>query len=125
MTAGFNLRFNIWRMDTASDDYVGGASVTGTVVHYNVRARFEGIPAEQMFTQQGLETRRTFRAVVGPGTLDIRERDEAEVVKPYDHPYLNDRFRINGVTYSNFTPRQHRSYIMLEMTRSVRAHDQQ
>jgi len=125
MTAGLNSRFNIWRMSEEDDDYSGGASITGTVVYYNVRGNLQGVPQEQVYLQQGLEVYRTFKAIVVPATLDIRERDELQVTRPRDHMYYGSRFRIIGVTYSSLTPRQHNATILLDLSRSVRAHNQQ
>ena len=125
MTAGLNLKSSIWRIDYEADNSVGGAVTTGTVVYENVFTRLQANMEEQLLLQQGLETQRTFRVVVVPGTMDIRERDELEVTQPTDHIYYNKRFRIIGVTYSNFTPRDPRNYLMLTLDRSVRTHDRQ
>ena len=125
MTAGMNLRLNIWRMNTDDDDYVGGAKATGTLVYYDLQGRLQANPEEQLLLQQGLETVRTFTITLQRGNLDIRERDEAQVSKPFDHPYINDRFRVRSVSYSNFNPRNPNDYMMLQASRSVRAHNQQ
>lgn len=122
MTAGLNMRFDIYRIDWDADDIVGGAMVTGTCVYENVMGRFQTRPRQQLLLQQGLETERTFSAVIIPGTLDIRERDEVTVVEPYDSVYHNTRFRIVGVSYSDHNPRDPRNYIMLDLVRSVEAH---
>lgn len=119
------MLFSLWRMDTGTDDYVGGASVTGSVVYQNIQGRMQGFLPSQVFEQQGLETLRTFTLTIVPGTLDIRERDEAEVTAPFDHLYFGDRFRVIGVLPSDLSPRDPRNYMMLTTTRSVRAHDQQ
>ena len=125
MTAGLNLKSSIWRIDYEEDNSVGGAVTTGTVVYENVFTRLQANMEEQLLLQQGLETQRTFRVVVVPGTMDIRERDELEVTQPADHVYYGGRFRIIGVTYSNLTPRDPRNYLMLTLDRSVRTHDRQ
>ena len=124
--AGLNVRFDIWRMeDSGTDDYVGGASVTGTIVYQYIQGRFQGFMPDQVFEQQGLETLRTFKFLFSPGTLDIRERDEAQLVAPFDHPHYNHRFRLTGIRYSDFNPRDPRNYMTAVGTRSVRAHTQQ
>lgn len=124
MTAGLNKKAHIWRMST-QDDSVGGAMATGTVRYYNVPIRMQANPDEQLLLQQGLETQKTFSATLKPGTLDIRERDELEIVAPVDDFYYGDRFRIRSVRHSDFNTRDPRNYIMLELVRSVRAHDSQ
>jgi hypothetical protein len=125
MSAGLNIRSNIWRVTQGTDDLVGGAVITGTVVYENVLTRLEAQPEQQLLLQQGLETVRTFTAVVVPGTMVIKERDELEVIAPFDHPYYGDRFRIVSMRYSTHNPRDPRNYVMLSLIRSVRAHSLQ
>ncbi len=124
--AGLNCRVDIYRIDFGDDDVVGGAVTTGSLQFQNILARVQANPTEPLLVQQqGLQALRTFDANVIPGTLDIRERDELEVIKPSDHVYYGDRFRIIEVRHSDFNKRDPRNYMMLQMTRSVRAHDQQ
>lgn len=124
MAAGLNIKIAVWRITNEADDVVGGSVVTGTVSGY-YNARMQANPDQQLLLQQGLETDRTFSMVVQPGTADIRERDEIQVVEPYDHPYHDKRFRIRSMRYSDLNPRDPRNYIMLTLSRSVRAHERQ
>lgn len=123
--AGYNMRFAVYRISFPSDDTVGGAQTSGTLVYDQVQGRFQAQPAQQLLLQQGLETERTFTALVIPGTLTIYERDELEVIEPYDHPYHGQRFRVVHSRYSDHNPRDPRNYILLDLTRSVRAHGNQ
>jgi hypothetical protein len=123
--AGYNIRANIWRIAWASDDTVGGAVTTGTLQYQNVHVRMQSNPEEQLILQQGLETVRTFVATVIPGTLDIHERDELEISKPTDHRYYGERFRITNVRYTDLNKRDPRNYLILSLSRDVRAHDLQ
>lgn len=123
--AGQNCRGNIWRIGWGADDRVGGAVTTGTLEYQNVYARFQEQPEEQLILQQGLETTKIYKATIVPGTLDIRERDEFEVSQPLDHFYYGLRFRIINARPSDFNKRDPRNYILLTMTRSERAHDNQ
>jgi len=125
MVAGNNIRVNIWRLNYQADNSVGGAVTTGTVLHTDVLAFFQGQPPEQLVLQQGLETTRTFRMTIIPGYLDIRERDEVQVIHPIDHVYFGDRFRVMGVRYSSHNKRDPRNYSILELVRSVEAHARQ
>lgn len=125
MTSGLNIRVSIWRMGYRDDDSIGGAVFSGTVLYSGIACRMQAQPVEQVLLQQGLETERTFTAVIVPGTLSIRERDELEVTAPFDHPYINKRFRIEAMRWSDFNPRNPRNYIMLDLSRSVRAHSEQ
>lgn len=119
--AGNNIKIRIFRINYANDDIVGGAVVTGTVVG-DYPARLQANPVEQILEQQGLETDRTFKLNIVPGYLDIRERDELTVIAPTDHIYYNKWFRVRGVSYSSLNKRDPRNYMMLTVSRSVRAH---
>ena len=122
MTAGNNLKVSIWRMTPGTDDYAGGVSITGSVVYSNLRARMQANPEEQVLLQQGLETLRTFNMEV-TGHWSIRERDEAEITFPPNYPYIDNRFRVVGVRFSDFNDA--RKYMILSLTRSMRAHTEQ
>lgn len=125
MVAGLNVKFNIWRIDWADDDYQGGAVVTGSVVYQNMPGRIQADEEEQLFLEQGLETIRTFTVVLVPGTNTIYERDELQLAAPFDHPYIDDKFRILSMRWSDLNPRDPRNYLILRASRSVRAHQQQ
>lgn len=120
--AGYNLVLEIERVNYDPDDAVGGAILTGTVVHELVYGRLQGAVPEMILLAQGLETDRMFTLEIYRH-WDIRERDFARVTFPIDHPYYNVDLRIMGVAYSNFTgPRK---YMILTVTRDVRAHSKQ
>jgi len=123
--AGNNVRFDLWHFTFPSDDDVGGAQPSGTVLYTSIQGRFQAQPASQLLLQQGLETERTYTAWLIPGTLNVRERDELELVEPFDHHYHGDRFRIIRVQYSDHNPRDPRNYILVYMIRSVEAHGSQ
>ena len=123
--AGLNCRIDIWRVGYGDDDAVGGAVTTGTVQYQGILARVQPSPPEQVFLQQGLETDKFFQATIVPGTLTIYERDELEVVQPTDHKYYGDRFRIVGVQDVDLNVRDPRNYMILQLSRSVRAHSLQ
>lgn len=125
MTAGFNLKVNVRRYTYAPDDAIGGAQPTGTVVYSMVDARMHGIEPDQVFYQQGLEVMHTSRMVIRPASLLIYERDELEVAAPYNHKLLGKWFRVDGVIESNFHPSDARSYLILNVSRSDRAHASQ
>jgi len=122
MVAGLNTKVRIYRIDFDDDDEVGGAMITGSVAHSNVMARIESNPEEQVLLQQGLQTLRTFNALIVPGSLDVRERDELEVTAPVHHPYYGVRFRIVGVQYSSMDRYNPNNYMRLAMVRDVRSH---
>lgn len=122
MTAGPTIKFTVWRMNQNDDDYVGGAMLTGTSVYLNLEGRMQASPDDQILLQQGLETVRTFNMNV-TGHWTIYERDEIEVTFPPNNPYINKRFRIVSVRYSDFS--DPRRYMMLALQRSVKSHREQ
>jgi hypothetical protein len=125
MVAGLNVKFDIWRWNYATDDEVGGSVGTGTYSYRNVAGRFQQLPEEQVFLQQGLEIVKTFSCIVVPATMDIDERDEIEVVCPANHYYFGNRFRVINARPSDFNPSDSRNYLMLTLVRSVEAHSTQ
>lgn len=125
MTAGFDLKGRVWRISFPDDDNIGGAQPSGTVIYNLIDLRLHAIEPDQVFLQQGLETIRTFRATVRDHRLRIYERDELEITWPPDHHYYANRFRVDGVMESNFHPRDARGYLILNVSRSERAHADQ
>jgi len=122
MTTGLNLRVSIWRMTTtSSDDAVGWAMVTGTVVHENVEGRLSQSRPSQIVLEQGLEADTIWTCRIRPASLVIYERDEVEVTRPPLHPHLNDRFRIRGVRRTSMHPRDGRGFIDLTLSRIERS----
>jgi len=125
MTAGLNAKFDVFRMESVGDDEVGGAQVTGTLIYSRIPGRITEQEPEQLVLQQGLETTKIFDVILYdkyPIDLDIRERDEVEVVAPYNHHYKDDRFRVIGARQSSLHPSDRRGNLLLTVTRSERAH---
>lgn len=120
---GGNLRITVWRLTPQADDYAGGASLSGTIAYQDLLARMKAELEEQVLLQQGLETNRTFTMTLFPGNKDIRERDEVQITFPPNYPYINLRFRVVGVRYSDFNDM--RSYMILSLQRNVRSRTEQ
>lgn len=125
MAAGFNVDFRIWSMIEQADTYVGGSSLSGTCKYSHIRGRMQQQPITQVFLEQGMETDKVFNILLIPGTLNIEERDELELTMPKDHTFYGDRFRVMSVRPSDHNPRDPRNYLMIQATRSVKAHAQQ
>lgn len=96
MTQGLNLTAQIWRMSNTTDDSVGGASITGTVV-YTVPFAISARRPSQESLEQGLEVRKIYDGTTRLCNVTLYERDEIEVTCPANHPYYGLRFRIVGV----------------------------
>ena len=120
--AGLNRRCDIYHYSFNPDDIVGGSQPTGTVAYWNVPLRMQENQPSQLLLQQGIETMRTFSAVVVPGTINVYERDEIKITQPTDDVFYGDFFRIIGMRYSDLNTRDPRSYIMLSLVRSDIAH---
>lgn len=118
MRAGNNIHIRVWRFSYPSDDEVGGALPSGTVVHENVEARLQDASPIPAFVAQGMETNKSHQIYIYPGILDIREYDQVEVISPPNHQYINLKMRIDTVQKSNFHPADPRAYILVTATRA-------
>jgi hypothetical protein len=120
MTAGFRMRVDVWRMDAASDDDVGGAVFTGTVAYAGLPAHIEYLKPSMLLLQQGIEARRFARiAVKGnpAGSPVILVRDEVEVVGPVGHEDIGNRFRVESVDRTSYHPTDSRRFLVLTAER--------
>lgn len=120
--AGLNMKVHIWRLTTGDDDIVGGANVTGSILYYNIHARIDEKSPEQFLMQPGYETSRVLTAILIPVTLQIKEKDELQVIKPLDSVYYGKRFRILGVRPASHSTRDPRNYLILDMVRTEYSH---
>lgn len=122
MPAGTDCAVNIIRLVYSTDDDVGGANPSGTYLHQHIDARLEEDSIDSAFFQQGLETIKTFSAMVWGHNLDVREQDEVEVVSPPNHKYFGKKFRVVDCRYDSRHPAIKQNYALLKMTRSQVAH---
>ena len=123
MTAGLNIKVNIWRMSDDTDDVVGGAMITGTVAYQDIQARLTLRRPSQVFLEQGLEVDKIGDVLVQGHNLTIYERDEIQVVWPLTHAFYGDRFRVQGVQPSGRRSRY--GPLQLTVSRIVRSRSQQ
>lgn len=123
MTAGLNIRIDVWRMTVNEDDVVGGAVVTGTVAYQGLAARLTMRRPSQLLLEQALETEKIADLLVQGRNVTIFERDEIQIVWPLTHAFYNDRFRVLGVQPSSrrasYGPKQY------TVSRYVRGRSQQ
>lgn len=125
MTAGFNLKVDVWRLSFPSDDIVGGAVVTGTVVYHNIKGRMTEEKSSPLLLEQGIETERIFNIDIRPASLIVYERDEIEIVFPLTHWHYRQRFRVIGVKHPSMHATDSRDFLTLTLRRRDRAHVQQ
>lgn len=122
MPAGLNLSGRIWRFTaTSTDDAVGGAVPTGTIIYSPVFARVKAEEPTLALLEQGLETPEIFTALMAPGTILPQHNDQYEVLAPPTTPHYNKRFVIIGVQPTDMTDR--RKYIRVTMRRIETAND--
>jgi len=103
----FNIRANIWRK-SYTDDGIGGAVETGTIVYNNEWTRMDSyMPRQIEIGKEGKETDRNFTFFFRYNrqqNLDIRENDVIEIIFPEHHIYYGQTFRVRGVGYEAFHP---------------------
>ena len=119
MRAGNNLLVRIWRYTYPTDDEVGGALPSGTVVYESVEGRITATTPIPAFAMQGQETSKLMTAELYPGTLNVMEYDQLEVKSPPNSPYYGWKFRIDTVQRSNYHPNDPRGILLLTLVRAT------
>lgn len=120
MTAGINHTGRIWRFTSPTDDNVGGALPTGTVIYSPVFARIFTEKPTLALLEQGLETPELFSAILEPGNILLEHNDQYEVTDPNISPYKNLRFVI--ISIQNPSMLDERRYVRVVMRRFAVAH---
>ena len=123
MTAGSNASFRFIRL-VYTDDEVGGAYPTGTILHDWIEGRIDEEPTDTAFLQQGLETKKIFSAMFWGHNLTFREQDEVVLISPPNHEYFNKYFRVVSHTTSSNHPAQKRNVHIAKLMRSQIAHNE-
>ena len=121
MPAGLNLFCDFIRLIYTDDD-VGGAYPTGTILQSNISGRIEEDQVTTEFLQQGLETVNIFSGIFWGNNLLLREQDEIQVVSPPNHEYFGKRFRVLHRGTNSNHPSNKQNYITVKLTRSQLAH---
>lgn len=114
MTAGLYITCSIIRFNY-TDDIVGGALPSGTVIYSNVSARIQAEQPTQALLEQGLETPTIFNAIVSPISMPIKHNDQLKVTAPAVSPFYNEIFRVIGVQQS--TMADPRAFTILTLRR--------
>lgn len=121
MPAGNNCRVRAIRL-VYTDDEVGGAYPSGTVLHESLEARLDEDSTDSAFIQQGLETTKVFSGMIWGWQLQIIEQDEIEVISPPNHRYFGKRFRVEDARYDSRHPSIKQGYLLVKLTRSQTSH---
>lgn len=109
MTAGFNLKGNIWRLNTAGrDDSVGGAVPSGTVVYAGVLSRISPAKPTLALLEQGLETPELYSALFGfpcfgsTGSFDVLHNDQYEITWPPISSFYGKKFVFISIQHQSY-----------------------
>lgn len=123
----FNIRVSLSR-ETFVDDSYGGAVATGTVYLREENSRIDYyLPREALTRVPGLETDKAYTFFFHVNTqhpVPLRENDIVQITFPPDHPNINDRFRVRGISREASHPRDPRGVIeayceRIETTRGI------
>lgn len=120
MRAGNNLHAKFWRFSYPVDDSVGGALPSGSVVVGYAEGRIQASSPIPAYAMQGVETSKIYMGEFYPGTLDIKEFDQCEVVSPPNHPLYGLKMRIDTVQRSNYHPADPRGILLITMVRATK-----
>ncbi|KKM93616.1 hypothetical protein LCGC14_1206470 [marine sediment metagenome] len=124
MIAGMRMRISVHSIGYGDDDEVGGAQTTGTLTIRQIPASIEYLKPSQLLLEQGGEIRRLARVLVQPGTLVIYERDELEIVGPPGHEDIGNKFRVESVSRTGYSPNDSRGrHLLLTCERIERSRD--
>lgn len=108
MNYQFNIKCDIIRNNYSTDDGVGGAVVTGTILWANEPSRMDAPISRDINTlKQGIETTRGFTFFFHTNrqhVITINEEDVIRISFPTHHPYYNQTFVVRGVTLESFHP---------------------
>lgn len=102
-------------MVNTADDEIGGARVREDLVYENIPARIEANMPSTLLLEQGLEADETFIMTVRP--LNIREKDEIEVISPDVHRFYQKRLRITGIQASSMNARLSHTFYKVTLRR--------
>jgi hypothetical protein len=122
MTPGMNIRIRVWKVTNEPDDRIGGAVLSGTIIHDNVPARFEETKQEMLLLQQGYEVSQIFSCITHAVSPMYKEKDEVEVIFPENHPFYHEFLQVKGIQFTSLHPSDSRSVVMLTLKRKDYAH---
>lgn len=120
--AGLNQVARLIRFSYPSDDVVGGAVPSGTVLHENLLIRIKSEKPTIALLEQGLQTPTIYTGLLFAGNISIEHNDQIEVVAPLGSWFYSKKFRVIGVQRSSNHPVQDRNQIRVTMRRFEESH---
>ena len=122
MPAGANQIARLWRYETPTDNYVGGAVPVGKILYSSLLIRISPKTPTMALLEQGLETVKLYDTAISWIAKDIKENDIIEVYEPYDSQYCNMKFRVISVRLPSLRANDHRSQVQVILRRWSDAH---
>jgi hypothetical protein len=122
MPAGLNQVCRLIRFSYLSDDQVGGAVPSGTILHENLFIRIRSEEPTLALLEQGLQTPTIYTGLLFAGNISIEQNDQVEVVAPMGSWFYGKKFRVIGVQRSSNHPAQDRNQIRVTLRRYEESH---
>lgn len=122
MPAGINRIAELITFSYPSDDIVGGAQPSGTVVYQNLQVRIKSEEPTLALLEQGLQTPTIFTALIFPGNITVRHNDQIRFTAPVNDWFYNKKFRVIGEQLSSNHPAQDRNQIRVTLRRYEESH---
>lgn len=122
MPAGLNQLCRLIRFNYPSDDVVGGAVPSGTVVYDRLVIRIKSEKPTQALLEQGLQTPTIFSGLLFAGNIEIEHGDQIEITAPPVGFFYGKKFRVIGVQRSSNHPAQDRNQVRVTLRRYEESH---
>jgi hypothetical protein len=119
--SGLNIKGRVWRFSTPTDDSVGGAVPTGTVLYEPVFSRIRSEKPTLALLEQGLETPEIFTALLAysafsiTGSFNVQHNDQYEVTEPAISQHYGKRFVIIGIRPTSYA--DNRQFLQVTLRR--------
>lgn len=120
--AGLNRVCRLIRFSYPSDDSVGGAVPSGTVLYSNLDIRIKAEKPTLALLEQGLQTPTLHTAMLFEGNISIEHNDQIEFVLPVNDWYYGKKFRVIAIQRSGNHPAQDRNQVRVILKRWEESH---
>lgn len=117
MPAGFNVKFDIYRVTHPVDDESGGAVRVDDLLYNDIPGRIRCIEPENLLLQQGIEIDYWYEISLNPDTVSVKEKDVLRVIFPLNAPEINSEFTVRFVKRSGLHPDDSRSLVILKCSK--------
>lgn len=125
MTAGLTVFMRVWHLSNDSDDSIGGALITGTIIYENVPATITETGGSIIMVQQGYEVPATYKVFAKMPQGVIQELDELEITYPSNHPLYAKHLRVVRIHLLSVGSYSRRNFVHMTVSRSDYAHANQ